>query len=79
MALTQLHVKDVCNAGTTCKYLCWETVDGKSTALCLKHAPALFQQVRRDMQMYGVNLDNRGDNCSGYLLLKHKEQGYDLK
>jgi hypothetical protein len=79
MALTKLHVQDVCMADSQCKYICWETIDGASVPLCLKHAPSYYQQVRRDMNMYGVNLDERSDNCSGYILLKYVPQGYDIK
>lgn len=80
MALTPLHVQDVCNSGVQCRYLCWETLDsGKVVALCLKHAGAYYDKVKRDMDMYGVDLDDRGDNCSGYLFLKHIDQGYDVK
>lgn len=79
MALTQLHVNNFCMSGDTCKYLCWETVEGKSTALCLKHAPNYYEQVRRNMRMYGVDLDKQADNCQGYLLLKYKPQGFDVK
>ena len=81
MALTPLHVQDVCNSGTQCRYLCWETLEdtGKTIAVCLKRSPSYYNQVKRDMDMYGVNLDERGDNCSGYLLLKYVEQGYDVK
>jgi len=43
----------------------------------MKHAPSYYQQVKRDMKMYGVDLDTRGDNCQGYLLLKYVPQGYD--
>lgn len=79
MALTQLHVQNVCMSENQCRYLCWETMqDGSSVALCLKHANAYYQQIKRDMHMYGVNLEERGDNCSGFLLLKHHKQGYDV-
>lgn len=79
MALTPLHINDICMSGNQCRYLCWETVDGKSTAMCMKQAPAYYRQVKRDMEMYGVDLDKRGDNCQGYLMLKHHQQGYDVK
>lgn len=80
MALTQLHVQNVCNAGNPCRYLCWETLEtGQSVAVCLKKVPGYYRQVKRDMQMYGVDLEERGDNCQGYLLLKYVPQGYDLE
>jgi hypothetical protein len=77
--LTPLHVQDVCLASEQqCRYLSYENIDGKSVAFCLKHAPNYYRQIRRDMQYYGIDLDLRGDNCQGYLLLKYKEQGYDV-
>jgi hypothetical protein len=79
MALTQLQVNNYCMAGNTCRYLCWENADGKSVAVCTKLSRSYYLQMKRDMQMYGVDLDERGDNCQGFLLLKHKPQGYDVK
>lgn len=79
MALTPLHVRDVCASGEQCRYLCWETLEtGKTVAVCMKHSPTYYQQVKKDMRMYGVDLDARSDNCKGYLLLKHHPQGYDV-
>lgn len=79
MSLTPLHVKDFCMSGTQCRYLCWETSGVPSpVALCLKKAPAYYAQVKHDMQMYGVDLDDRGDNCQGYLFLRYIPQGYDV-
>lgn len=78
MALTHLHVVNFCQAGNLCRYLAWEQVDGESIAYCLKHAQHYYKQIRRDMKMYDQDLDERGDNCPGYLLLKHKEQGFDV-
>ena len=78
MALTPLHIQDVCLSGEQCRYLCWEYIDNKSVAFCTKLAPEYYKQMRKDMRFYDVDLDQRGDNCQGYLLLKHKEQGYNL-
>lgn len=78
MALTPLHVQNVCLAGEQCRYLCWEVVDGANIAFCAKLSPEYYKQMRRDMSFYDIDLDERGDNCQGYLLLKHKMQGYDL-
>lgn len=78
MAITPKHINDVCQAGTTCKYLCWESVDGKSVALCMKLAQGYYKQVRRDMLQYDIDLEERSDNCKGYLMLKHVAQGYDV-
>ena len=78
MALTPLHVQDVCMSGMQCRYLCWEHIEGRQVALCTKLAPEFYKQMRKDMKYYDVDLDNRGDNCKGYLLLKYKPQGYDV-
>lgn len=79
MALTPLQIQNVCNAGDTCRYICWETLEtGKTVAMCMKHAPHYYRTVKNDMEMYGVDLDKRSDNCQGYLFLKYIDQGYDV-
>jgi hypothetical protein len=85
MALTQLHVLNYCNAGGSwwngngqmCKFLTYEMVGQKYTPLCMKKAPAIVTQKKKEGKLPS-NFDKLGDNCQGYTYLKHKEQGYDL-
>lgn len=86
MALTPLHVKDVCygQAGKSntwnpgCKYLTYEFVDKKSVPLCMKKAPAIFERKKSIDQLYGGPKNDAPGNCSGYRWLKYVEQGYDI-
>lgn len=93
MALTPNQLKDVCmlNGGTLqCRYLD-EDVDDKGNVVyvCKKIAPDRkiideeLVDFYNDMQKTGQDPDKQGvplgDNCSGYVVLKLKPQGYDVK
>ncbi len=88
MALTQLQVIDVCYGGNrwggqankTCKYLEGRLrSDGKYVHVCTKKNPGAFAKLEAAQK--GANYypgPPTGDNCSGYLLLEFKDQGYDI-
>lgn len=81
MALTPLHVRDVCYGGswggqTQCKYIDHiQRSDGKTVAVCTKHNAGAFAALEKKSSWY--SRDKMQDNCSGYLMLMFKEQGYD--
>lgn len=93
MALTQKQLKDVCyvNGGhLQCRYLDEEMDDqGNIIHVCKKLAPDkkiideelvdFYNEMKKngqDPNKQGVPL---GDNCQGYIVLKTKKQGYDVK
>lgn len=84
MSLTPLHVTDVCYGGnwgaggTTCKYID-STVrqDGTWIQICTKLNPGAFAALEQKRKQWGQHQPT-GDNCQGYLLLHHKQQGYDV-
>lgn len=76
MSLTPLQVRQVCLAGTPCRYL--ETVWQKGGAknMCMKLAPHYYAEHKKKL---GIKDDsNLGNNCQGYLYLRHKKQGIDV-
>lgn len=83
MALTPLHVMDVCRGGgydyqKMCKYLDSRIVGNNYVNVCTKlnaGAYAALEQQRKG----GGNWLPKGDNCQGYLLLTYKKQGYDVQ
>lgn len=85
MALTPLHVTQVCNAsssgwsgprGKTCKYLThFSKKDGTWVNVCSKKAPL----KRPKYPAVPAGQPNPyGDNCPGYLYLKYAKQGFDV-
>lgn len=88
MALTPLHVRDVCygpgwtqGSNLGCKYL--DNVsrsDGQWVQVCTKLNPGAFTALeqKRKQGGWGANYTPKGDNCQGYLLLQYKKQGYDV-
>lgn len=78
MALTPLHVRDVCYAGyqgTYCKYITSEyNKNGTVVSLCTKLNTGAYEALKKKQRG-----SSGGDNCPGYLYLKHKKQGYDVK
>lgn len=88
MALTPLHVRDVCmgglwSGGTTtpkiCKYIDHiSRSDGKHVAVCTKRNSGAFAALEKKRAKWGGH-GYDGDNCAGYLYLQYQEQGYDLK
>lgn len=92
MALTQKQLEDVCFiwGGTSqCRYLDEDMDDdGNICHICKKKSPfkkiideemvewlADMKKNNQDPMKQGVPL---GDNCSGYVVLKTKPQGYDV-
>lgn len=83
MALTPLHVHDVCcgswASGGVCKYLDQvRRSDGKAVSVCTKLNSGAFADLEKKRKQRWGNLAN-GDNCQGYLYLQYKDQGYDVK
>lgn len=87
MALTSLHVLDVCcgqagqknpwgiYAGTkSCKFLTHEMIGKEYKPLCIKLAPALVDKKRK----ITPDFDKLPNNCPGYKYLKYIDQGYHL-
>jgi hypothetical protein len=90
MALTPLHVQDVCYGAAgqqnpwgwfptsnVCKYLTHEVVGQKYVPLCLKKAPAILQDKAKQGQL-PPDWKKLSDNCPGYRYMKHIDQGYDV-
>lgn len=93
MALTKKHLNDVCciNGGhLQCRYLDGDFDDnGYVINICRKLSPDKkiidaevvdflndSKKTGQDPAKQGVPL---GDNCQGYVVLKTKPQGYDVK
>lgn len=91
MALTNKHVQDIClqyGGHKQCRYLIYDQTSGKH--MCCKLVKALKDDVDKrideflkkakqngqDPAMMGRGI---GDNCQGYIFLKYKKQGYDVK
>lgn len=90
MALTPLHVQDVCygqagqknpygwyGSDNACKYLTHEYVGKKYVPLCMKKAPGIIEKKFKGGQL-PPNWDKMKDNCPGYRYMKHIDQGYDV-
>lgn len=81
MALTPLHVLDVCRSGgydheKTCKYLDFKYVGSQYVNVCTKLNAGAFADLEKRR---GNNpWVPKADNCQGYLLLMHKRQGHDV-
>ena len=90
--LSLKQLKDYCledsNTNRKCRYLCQDDAD-PNKFYCLKMTPKA-KKIDDEISVYidsmnrrGKNpyLDNlpMGDNCNGYPLLRHIEQGYDKK
>lgn len=93
MALTKKHLNDVCylqGGHLQCRYLDEDFDDnGQIVSICKKLSPErkiIDQELRdflndakktgQDPIQQGVPL---GDNCQGFVVLKSKPQGYDVK
>lgn len=91
MALSQKQVQDIClnYAGAkTCRFLVYDQTSGKH--LCCKLVQKLREEVDERIDQYLDKMKQNGqdpalmgraigDNCQGYLYLKHKKQGFDVK
>jgi hypothetical protein len=85
VTLTPKHVNDICllnhsDKSRTCRYLLQDDLqDGKW--YCQKLRPIEKDKIDARLdKVQNRNFGNipSGDNCSGYPLLKHVEQGYDV-
>lgn len=88
--LSKNHLKDVClvdsNNHTRCRYLA-EDESERGKYYCLKKSSKAkdidieVQDFLMEMQMKGKDPKKQnvplGNNCGGYVVLRHKEQGYD--
>lgn len=93
MSLTQKHLSDVCFLGggrLECRYLEEELDDqGKLVYVCKKMSPHrkiideevadFLNEMLRSGQDPNQRSEALGDNCQGYITLKSKPQGYDVK
>jgi hypothetical protein len=91
MALTQKHIEDVClvyGGHKSCRYLIYDQESGKY--MCSKLVKQLKEDVDTRIDEYLAKLKKNGqdpsvmgraigDNCQGYIFLKYKKQGYDVK
>jgi hypothetical protein len=91
MPLSKKHLNDVCllyhGGSDQCRYL--EEDPNTWTFHCLKQRPGRKHAIDVDVtrlidecRRKGLDPDDQGfplgDNCDGYPILKHKEQGYDI-
>ena len=87
--LSPKQLKDVClinNGSYQCRYLA-EDENDSSKFYCLKKSlkakeiDAEVDDFLDEMKRKGKNPQKMtipiGNNCSGYIILRHKEQGYD--
>ncbi len=88
--LSPKQLKDVCLLGGNhlqCRYLAQD--DDQSKWFCLKKS-SRKQEIDEEIVEHLKELNKKGidpikqgiplgDNCSGYPILKHKEQGFDKK
>ena len=93
MALSNKQLKDVCclrASSTQCRYLDDDFNDkNQKVFICKKLSPDrdiidlsvldfvnMARKSGNDPMLSGIPL---GDNCQGYIVLKNKLQGYDIK
>jgi hypothetical protein len=90
--LSTKHLKDVCLAGSNssekCRYLAEDETE-PSKYYCLKKSSRAkdvdveLEDFINEMRKRGKDPSKEnvpmGNNCSGYPILRHKEQGYDKK
>ncbi|NDB86392.1 MAG: hypothetical protein EB127_27395 [Alphaproteobacteria bacterium] len=88
--LSKNHLKDVCLVDSSnharCRYLA-EDESERGKYYCLKKSSKAkdidieVQDFLMEMQMKGKDPKKQnvplGNNCGGYVVLRHKEQGYD--
>ena len=88
--LSKNHLKDVClldqNTHMKCRYLA-EDENDRGKFYCLKRSSKAkdidmeVEDFLKEMQIKGKDPSKQnvpiGNNCSGYVILRHKEQGYD--
>ena len=92
MTLSNNQVSDVCLLGQgtqQCRYLAEDDVV-VNKFYCLKKSKDKKEKIDtevsflvKDLKRQGKDISNQnipiGNNCRGYIILKHIEQGYDVK
>jgi len=92
MPLSRNQVSDVCLLGQgihQCRYLA-EDDRIVNTFYCLKRSKGKKEKIDvevsslvKDLKRKGKDISGQnipvGNNCGGYIILKHIEQGYDVK
>lgn len=92
MALTKKQAKDVCMAWTgyqQCRYLDEDISDEGDLVYVCKKKSAYKSIIDDEVDDFLLDMKNTGqdpaaqglpigDNCGGYVVLKSKEQGYDV-
>lgn len=92
MSLSKGQVSDVCLLGQgtqQCRYLAEDDVV-RNMFYCLKKSKDKKDKIDvevsslvKDLKRRGKDIDAQnipvGNNCGGYIILKHVEQGYDVK
>lgn len=89
--LSAKQLKDICllNSGSKqCRYLAEDESDSRKY-YCLKKSHRskevdievedFLQEMKRKGKDPKKENTPLGDNCSGYIILRHKEQGYDQR
>ena len=90
MPLTKAHVTDIClwneNDHTTCRYCAQDDFDS-TKFYCIKQsakkaiADSEVQDYLKKMKSSGQDPNKQGyplgDNCQGYPIMQHIDQGYD--
>lgn len=79
MTLTRKHIEDVCllwhaNPSKTCRHIIADELDSNKW-YCNKLRPNANDSLLLNSSSMPLA---RGDNCNGYPLLKHIEQGFDV-
>lgn len=92
MPLSKNQVEDVCLLGqgvSQCRYLAEDDVNANEF-YCLKKSKNKKEKIDvevsllvKDLKRKGLDVNSHnipiGNNCRGYIILKHIEQGYDVK
>lgn len=89
MMLSLKQLQDFCllnNGSKQCRYLAEDESDSRKF-YCLKKSPKskdidievedFLQEMKRKGKDPKKENTPIGDNCSGFIILRHKEQGYD--
>lgn len=88
--LSKLQLQNVCmvyGGSDKCMFLMEDDLQ-YGVFHCMKHRPVQKAKIEKQVKQFLVDCKKKGvdpmqqgvalgDNCSGYPVLKHKEQGYD--
>ena len=85
MTITAKHLRDICLLGSqdnslTCRYLKNDELE-EGKWYCQKLQPLVKKKIDKEvseMKKHKGNKPFSGDNCEGFPLLKHVQQGYDV-